>query len=334
MIAYRTAVLTSLWLAALAVPTAAQQPTPEQQSAIRQNCRSDFMANCSGVQPGGREALQCLQSNAAKLSAACQGAIAAISPPAAPAPAQAAPAPTVAPPAPAAAAPPAAPAAAAPAAPTPAQRSAIQQSCRSDFMANCSGVQPGGAAALQCLQRNAAKLSPACQGAVAAVSPGGASAAAPAAPAARAAPATAAAPPAAAAPTPAQRSAIQQACRSDFMRNCRGVQPGGAEALQCLQRNSAQLSPACQGAVAAIAGGGAASAAAAVAAPPPAAAVAPMPMLPPRVELMVVRSCRPDLQMFCGGVQPGGGRLINCLAQNQPQVSPSCQMALARARQF
>src|SRR5262245_2408216 len=122
MIAYRTAVLTSLWLAALAVPAVAQQPTAEQQSAIRANCRSDFMANCSGVQPGGREALQCLQSNAAKLSPGCRGAIAAISPPpAAPAPAapvQAAPAPAAAPPpaAPAAAAPPPAPAATAPAA--------------------------------------------------------------------------------------------------------------------------------------------------------------------------------------------------------------------------
>jgi hypothetical protein len=27
---------------------AAQEPTPDQQSAIRSNCRSDFMANCSG----------------------------------------------------------------------------------------------------------------------------------------------------------------------------------------------------------------------------------------------------------------------------------------------
>jgi Cysteine rich repeat len=269
MIAYRTAVLTSLWLAALAVPAAAQQPTAEQQSAIRANCRSDFMANCSGVQPGGREALQCLQSNAAKLSPGCRGAIAAISPPAAPAPAapaQAAPTQAAPAPAPAATAPP-------PAAPA-------------------------------------------------------------AAPAARATAPAAAPPPAAAAPSAAQRSAIQQACRSDFMRNCRGVQPGGAAALQCLQRNSAQLSPGCQSAVAAIAGGAAAPAAAAAPAPDPAAAVAPMPMLPPRVELMVVRSCRPDLQMFCGGVPPGGGRLINCLAQNQPQVSPSCQMALARARQF
>src|SRR5215470_19510708 len=253
------AALASLWLIALAVPAAAQQPTAEQQSAIRQNCRSDFMSNCSGVQPGGREALQCLQRNASKLSAGCQGALAAIAPPAAPA----------APPAPAAAAPP--PAASAPAA--------------------AAAPPPGPAAAPARTQA--------------------------------AAPPAAAAPRSAGAPTPQQRSAIQQACRSDFMANCRGVQPGGAEALQCLQRNSARLSPACQGAVAAISGGGA-PAAATDAAPPPAAA-APMPaVLPPRIEFMVVRSCRPDLQMLCAGVPPGGGRLISCLAQNEAQVSPTC----------
>ena len=40
---------------------AGAQPTPAQQNAIRQNCRSDFMAHCSGVTPGGAEALACLQ---------------------------------------------------------------------------------------------------------------------------------------------------------------------------------------------------------------------------------------------------------------------------------
>ena len=39
----------------------AQQPTDAQKSAIRNNCRSDYMAHCSSVTPGGIEALQCLQ---------------------------------------------------------------------------------------------------------------------------------------------------------------------------------------------------------------------------------------------------------------------------------
>jgi hypothetical protein len=46
-------------------PTAAQQPTQAQRDAIRAVCRSDFMANCASVQPGGKEALQCLLRNEA-----------------------------------------------------------------------------------------------------------------------------------------------------------------------------------------------------------------------------------------------------------------------------
>ena len=41
----------------------AQQPTPAQQNAIKSACRSDFMAQCSGVQPGGQAALSCLQQH-------------------------------------------------------------------------------------------------------------------------------------------------------------------------------------------------------------------------------------------------------------------------------
>lgn len=92
----------------------AQQPTSAQTSAIRANCRSDFMANCSGVQPGGKDALECLKHNLAKLSGGCQAAVSAISPPAAPPPAAVA---APAPPPPPAASAPAAPVASAPPAP-------------------------------------------------------------------------------------------------------------------------------------------------------------------------------------------------------------------------
>ena len=97
---------------------AAQEPTPDQQSAIRSNCRSDFMANCSGVPRGGKEALQCMKDNVAKLSSGCQQAVKAVMP--APAPKPPAPSVTATPAAPAApppAATPAAPVAATSAAP-------------------------------------------------------------------------------------------------------------------------------------------------------------------------------------------------------------------------
>src|ERR1700728_2456970 len=76
----------------------AQQPSQDQISAIRQSCRSDFMANCSGVQPGGKDALECLKRNLPKLSRACKTAVSAVGP-AAPASEP----PTASPPSPAAA---------------------------------------------------------------------------------------------------------------------------------------------------------------------------------------------------------------------------------------
>jgi hypothetical protein len=77
--------------ALVAAPVYAQQPTAAQQSAIRDACRSDFMANCSGVQPGGAGALACLQQSAAKVSPACQQALQAVSAPTATAPSNASP---------------------------------------------------------------------------------------------------------------------------------------------------------------------------------------------------------------------------------------------------
>ncbi|MGA7789602.1 MAG: cysteine rich repeat-containing protein, partial [Xanthobacteraceae bacterium] len=58
----------------------AQQPSQDQIAAIRASCRSDFMANCSGVQPGGKDALECLKRNLARLSGSCQAAVSAIAP--------------------------------------------------------------------------------------------------------------------------------------------------------------------------------------------------------------------------------------------------------------
>src|SRR6476620_7344252 len=67
-------------------------------------------------------------------------------------------------------------------APTDAQRNAIRSECRSDYEAHCASIPPGGAASLQCLQKNISGLSPGCQTAVRAVE-------APAAPKAESAPA-------------------------------------------------------------------------------------------------------------------------------------------------
>ena len=252
--------------------------------------------------------------------------------------------------------------------PTGAQRDAIRSACRADYEAHCASVPPGGAASLQCLQQNMSALSSACQIAVRAVEPAAetkvetkaepkaepktetktesnaetAPAAATSKPAAEAAPAPAAkmnsaAP--AARPSSAQVSAIRSACRSDYPKVCAGVPTGGAAALQCLERNKTKLSASCANAVAAASGGAAPAVApanegAAAAAPGalPAAAPAAIALRPmrPREELFVLRSaCGGDVRSVCGGVQPGGGRIVRCLARNAGSLSPACKEVLA-----
>jgi hypothetical protein len=243
-------------------------------------------------------------------------------------------------------------------APTDAQRSAIRAECRSDYEAHCASIPPGGAASLQCLQKNMTSLSSGCQTAVRAVeAPAEPKAeSAPAKPAAETAPAKPAAEPAPAAaapkaaasapakkPSSAQVSAIRSACRSDYQKVCAGVPTGGAAALQCLEKNKSKVSAGCEKAVSAASGGGAAPAAggapadAATAAPGAApAAAAPAPALVlrpmrPREELFVLRSaCGGDVRALCGGVAPGGGRIVQCLAAQAASISPACKDVLGQ----
>lgn len=344
----KSGLLAGLLIALAIDPLAAQQPTEAQREAIRASCRSDFIANCSGVTPGGKEALECLLRNRSSLSESCKAAVNAVAEkPAGPAPAPAEPA---------------APVRAEPAPrqePTPAAASgedalkSVQKACTlSDMMAHCSFIQPSNPEIVLCLKANAADLSPACQAAVQAAPATPAAAPAPeperkATPVRKPAepehkpnePERASAPPPAPAaaaskkPTPQQQSAIRAACRSDFISHCSGVTPGGVAALQCLQRNGAQLSSGCRGALAAISGGSATAGqtAAPAATAPAAAPIGPMPMLRPREALAILRICSADARVFCAGIPMGGGRLLRCLAENASNVTPSCRAALAAA---
>src|SRR5206468_12784601 len=79
------------WLSVAAVfaataPALSQAPSQAQRDAIKSQCRSDYMAHCSSVPPGGEASLQCLQKNMSSLSAGCQGAVRAVEAPAAAAP--------------------------------------------------------------------------------------------------------------------------------------------------------------------------------------------------------------------------------------------------------
>lgn len=207
----------------------AQEPTPDQQSAIRSNCRSDFMANCSGVPRGGPEAMQCLKDNVAKLSSGCQQAVKAVmtapapKPPAPPQPVTAAPAPSASPPAPAPATPvaatppdPAAPAAATsiPAAATPTAPVALTPPAEATQPA---AVKPATPAAKSAAQPPAS------------------------------APTPATAPPAVIAVAPVQIFAlVRTKCRAEYRTYCSDVDIGGGRVVACLQANATSLSPTCQ----------------------------------------------------------------------------------------
>jgi hypothetical protein len=240
---------------------------------------------------------------------------------------------------------------------TAAEQSALRASCRSDFMSHCSGVTPGGKDALVCLQKNVASLSADCQKVVKETMPKPAAEKAPTPapsttpppkPAAATAPppqptvskatpptkpmpapATAATPAitAPAAPSPEQLKAVKFTCRKDFRRHCKGVPPGGPEALACLERNAARLTQNCKTSIAALTQ----TAPAAAAPPVPVVPVAKIEAMPLRERLVIFRRCDRDAAAVCPTVKAGEGRLIVCLASHMEALSARCRRTLGRA---
>jgi hypothetical protein len=39
------------------------------------------------------------------------------------------------------------------------------------------------------------------------------------------------------------------------------------------------------------------------------------------------------MAQFCGGLQPGGGRIRTCIREHFAELSPGCKQALIQARQ-
>ena len=40
-------------------------------------------------------------------------------------------------------------------------------------------------------------------------------------------------------------------------------------------------------------------------------------------------ACKNDMKMLCGSVQPGGGRLRDCIKEHRSQLSDTCKVAIA-----
>ena len=133
---------------------------------------------------------------------------------------------------------------------------AIRSACRSDYMAHCSSVPTGGAAALNCLKQNKSSLSAGCQQAVNAASGGATSGGNATAPSERSGATDAATAAAGAAPAAAAMVlrpmrprevlfVLRSACGADVRALCTGVPPGGGRIVECLASQAASLSPAC-----------------------------------------------------------------------------------------
>lgn len=143
----------------------AQQPTDAQRNAIKSACRSDFLSNCSGVTPGGKEALACLQQHEASLSSGCKQAISALGASGNAATPKSSSGASTAPAAPDAGTPKAvAPATTAAPQLSPREEMVIaREACGPDFRSYCRAVPLGGGRGIACLRENMARLSPACQ---------------------------------------------------------------------------------------------------------------------------------------------------------------------------
>jgi hypothetical protein len=180
-------------------------------------------------------------------------------------------------------------------APTDAQREAIRSACRSDYMAHCSSVPPGGLESLQCLQKNMSGLSGSCKSAVSAVE-------------------TPAAAPAAKSETPAAPKA-ETPVAADPAKPSATAAPAAPKAAPRAAAKKPTDAPA---------------GSAPLAAAPAVIVLRPM---RPREELFVLRSaCGGDVRSLCGGVAPGGGRIVQCLATNAASLSPACKDVLSQFR--
>jgi hypothetical protein len=104
-------------------------------------------------------------------------------------------------------------------------------------------------------------------------------------------------------PSGAGGGKFRAACGEDLQQLCVGVQPGGGRLVQCLSSHTSELSAACGNMISAAGRGGA----------------------------KLRAACDQDLQQFCVGVQPGGGRLVQCLSSHTSELSAACGNMISAA---
>jgi Cysteine rich repeat len=93
-------------------------------------------------------------------------------------------------------------------------------------------------------------------------------------------------------------------CADDVAKFCQGIEGEQGKLMPCLQEHQPELSSPCQG----------------------------------RLQVMETRiremtdACQSDVRQFCTGVNPGAGRIAQCLKQHESELSSTCKAELAPAR--
>jgi len=96
--------------------------------------------------------------------------------------------------------------------------------------------------------------------------------------------------------TYAQEINKKGACKTDYEKFCKDVQPGQGRIVNCMRQHENELSAACRDEIARG-----------------------------REEAQgFMKACKQDAERFCKDVQPGQGRIINCLKANEAKLSLDC----------
>jgi Golgi apparatus protein 1 len=95
----------------------------------------------------------------------------------------------------------------------------------------------------------------------------------------------------------------QGACRADVQKFCKGVAPGDGAIARCLSQHQSEISPGCRDRMA----------------------------QGRRRAEEFAEACKADAAKVCNQVQPGGGRMLRCLAASKEQLSAPCREKIAQA---
>ncbi|MGD0229504.1 MAG: cysteine rich repeat-containing protein [Syntrophorhabdales bacterium] len=93
-------------------------------------------------------------------------------------------------------------------------------------------------------------------------------------------------------------------CDSDIETLCAEVGMGGGDINQCLEHRMEKLTPACRESIEALVD---------------------------QTGEVVRQGCEEDIRYFCFGIEPGRGRIAQCLKANRANLSELCRMTIIEA---